>query len=520
MYKGRITGKSVLNIEFRSFYSEILSLGDILVAEDAENKTKYFLRIVDIKYGVEASDPDWPNRTAGNMMLMDSMEQPFGLHDKERRLYKIGQCVPLGCIKNGVFRKAKSLPSHFSKVSSPTEKDFDFLKEFMGDIEVGNLRSGEGILDFNVGIKGSLFPYHVGVFATTGMGKSNLMKVLAGSTLLSGKHGMLIFDPHGEYYDGGGDSKRKGLIDAPLAEKRLKVYSTRTLSGPYNQLKVSAQEVRIDDLQQIYNFSGPQTEALYSITYHYKKDWLIKLATEEPEEILETIGANAFQIGTVSVLKRRAKHIIRLSFIHGDQTVSITKNILSDLRNGHLVLVDTSNMRQDEELLTSAIITRAVFEANKEAYQKPNLFKKVPPTLIVLEEAQRVLGKESERNLGIFAQIAREGRKFKTGLCAITQQPKLVDEELLSQFNTLFILGLADERDRSILRNSAKHDISALGNEIQTLMAGEALITAPENPFALPAKIFLYEEWIKLIGSRESGVGSQKQKIETDEGFF
>ncbi|MDO8886919.1 ATP-binding protein, partial [Candidatus Oleimmundimicrobium sp.] len=496
MYKGRITGKSVLEIEFRAYYSENLSLGDILIAEDIEDKTKYLLRIVDIKYGVEASDPDWPNRTAGNMMLMDSMKRPFELHDKERRLYKIGQCVPLGCIKKGSFRKAKSLPSHFSMVSAPSTRDFEFLKKFMGDIEIGNLRSGESVLDFNIGINGSLFPYHVGVFATTGMGKSNLMKVLAGSTLISKKYGMLIFDPHGEYYDGGGDRERKGLMDAPFAQERLRVYSTRSLSGPYNQLKISAQEIQIDDLQQIYNFSGPQIEALYSITYHYKKNWLLALASEEPETILDNIGGNAFHIGTISVLKRRAEHIARLPFVHGDQTVSITKNIISDLRNGYLVLVDTSNMRQDEELLTSAIIARAVFETNKEAYQKPSQFKKVPPTLIVLEEAQRVLGKGSERNLGVFAQIAREGRKFKTGLCAITQQPKLIDEELLSQFNTLFILGLADERDRSILRNSAKHDISALGNEIQTLMAGEALITAPENPFALPAKIFLYEDWI------------------------
>jgi len=518
MYKGRITGKSVLEIEFRSFYSENLSLGDILIVEDAEDKTKYLLRIVDIKYGVEASDPDWPNRTAGNMMLMDSMKQPFNLHDKERRLYKIGQCVPLGCIKNGSFRKPKNLPSHFSAVSAPSTKDFKFLKKFMGDIEIGNLRSGESALDFTVGIKGSLFPYHVGIFATTGMGKSNLMKVLAASTLLSGKYGMLIFDPHGEYYDGGGDSERKGLKDAPLAKERLCVYSTRTLSGPYNQLKISAQEIRVEDLQQIYNFSGPQIEALYSITHHYKNNWLLSLATEEPEEILNRIGASAFQIGTISVLKRRAEHIIRLPFVHGDKTVSITKNVISDIRNGYLVLVDTSNMRQDEELLTSAIIARAVFNTNKEAYQKSSSFKKIPPTLIVLEEAQRVLGKGNEGNLGIFAQIAREGRKFKTGLCAITQQPKLVDEELLSQFNTLFILGLADERDRSILRNSAKHDISALGNEIQTLMAGEALITAPETPFALPVKIFLYEEWIKTATSHQLPAASQK--FETDEGFF
>jgi DNA helicase HerA-like ATPase len=93
--------------------------------------------------------------------------------------------------------------------------------------------------------------------------------------------------------------------------------------------------------------------------------------------------------------------------------------------------------------------------------------------------------------------VAREGRKFNVGICAITQQPKLLDDELLSQFNTFFILGLADEKDRSILRSSAKQDISALGKEIQTLMPGECLIAGVAAPFAIPAKVDLYEDHVR-----------------------
>ena len=51
----------------------------------------------------------------------------------------------------------------------------------------------------------------------------------------------------------------------------------------------------------------------------------------------------------------------------------------------------------------------------------------------------------------------------------MTQQPKLIDEELLSQFNTFLILGLADESDRNIIRSSSKQDISELSTEIQML---------------------------------------------------
>lgn len=519
MYKGRITGKNVLEIEFRSFYKEDLYLGDILVAEDTERNQRFLLRVVDIKYGAEATDPNWPTRTAGNMMLMDTIDQPFELHDKERRLFKVGQCVPLGYIKNGKFYKPKTVPSLFSQITTPAVKDFEFLKEYLGDIEVGLLRSGETVLDFPVMIPGRLFPYHIGVFATTGMGKSNLMKTLASSTMRCGRYSMLILDPHGEYYDGGGDPLRKGLKDDPAAQEGLKVYSSRSLTGPHNRLKISSQEIEIRDFRQIYPFSGPQIEALSSLRYHYGGDWLRALAQTEVPAVLDRLGS-AFHEGTIAVLKRRAEHIIRQPFIHFDESVSITKNVVNDLRQGYLVLVDTSNMHEVEELLVSTVLARAVFQANKNDYQDAAKFKKIPPTLIVLEEAQRVLGKTETGEVGIFAQIAREGRKFKTGLCAITQQPKLIDEELLSQFNTLFILGVADERDRTILRNSAKQDISQLGNEIQTLMAGEALITNPEAPFAIPAKIHLYEEQLEGKRKEERGKGKKVKAEVTDEEFF
>src|SRR4029079_1858684 len=123
--------------------------------------------------------------------------------------------------------------------------------------------------------------------------------------------------------------------------------------------------------------------------------------------------------------------------------------------------------------------------------------ERMPVVAVVLEEAQRVLSAGKDREYNLFPRVAREGRKFKGGLCAITQQPKLLDDELLSQFNTFFVLGLADEKDRNILRSSSKQDISALGPEIQTLMPGESLVANLEAPFAVPAKVHLYDDVVR-----------------------
>ena len=93
--------------------------------------------------------------------------------------------------------------------------------------------------------------------------------------------------------------------------------------------------------------------------------------------------------------------------------------------------------------------------------------------------------------------MAREGRKFGVGLLAVTQQPKLLDDELLSQFNTFFVLGLADEKDRNILRSSAKQDLRPSVPEVQTLMPGECLLVNLVAPFAVPAAIFLYDDVVR-----------------------
>ncbi|VUT26882.1 MAG: hypothetical protein MOIL_01766 [Candidatus Methanolliviera sp. GoM_oil] len=81
-------------------------------------------------------------------------------------------------------------------------------------------------------------------------------------------------------------------------------------------------------------------------------------------------------------------------------------------------------------------------------------------------------------------------------------------------------MGLADERDRSILKSSAKQDISRLENEIQTLEVGEALLTSPDAPFAIPLKVHLYEDYIEEDMEVEGEAEGKNKNIRIDEDFY
>ena len=507
---GRVTGRDVTEIHFRSFKDEDIFLGEILIGLDEGSPRKFLLRVVNIMHGVEAREADWASRAAGSMMDMDTRDEDYNIYDEERRLYNVAVCVPLGYLVDGKFRKPKTIPGHFSRVRRANNEDYEFLKEYLGDLKVGVLRSGERVIaSVPVGIHSGVLCHHLGIFATTGMGKSNLMKRFGGAVLESGKVGLLILDPHGEYIDGG-RSELKGLEHHPLASQRLRTYVTRETDGNVSDVMISASEISIQDLGNVYSFSEPQQEFLSAVRGRHERNWLHYLRGTDTEVLIDEY-APRFHEGTIGVVKRRIEAITRSPLITFDDTISMTERVIEQLREGLVVLVDVSGAGEQEELLVSSVLVRTLFERNKNLYRNKKEFEKLPPSMIVLEEAQRVLGK-SRGN--IFSQIAREGRKFKTGLCAISQQPKLIDSQIISQFNSLFILGLADKMDREKLASSARQDVSKLDYEIQTLMVGEGLVVSPKTPFALPLMIDLYEEYIKTVKVNEP------EEKEADAAFF
>jgi uncharacterized protein len=503
--RGRLYGKNVLEGTFRAAPDEDLFIGELLVAVDETTDRRYLFRVVDVTYGTEHREQGWAERVAGTLLADDARGQPglHPLHEQARRTYRVAECRCLGYLappeagssgRRSVFRKPKSLPSQFSAVVAPSPEDFDFLAERMGDLPIGHLRSGETVVPFKVGIPGASLATHVGIFATTGMGKSNLMQVLASGIMqANGRYALLLIDPHGEY--------RSALGRHPWAGTALRVYANRSLPG-CSALRISLAELSVDDLRTAYEWSRPQEEALYELERHYGTDglaWLADFARlEDLPGFRDTELSSRVALNTLQVVHRRARRIVALRCIATDPGLSAGGRIIDDLLAGLVVLVDVSGLGSTEEVLVASFLTRRVLETWQVAYlDDPDRHGRMPVVSIALEEAQRVLGGNKDRESNVFPRVAREGRKFGVGLCAVTQQPKLLDDELLSQFNTFFILGLADEKDRNTLRASAKQDISAQSAEIQTLMPGECLIVNLAAPFAVPAHAYLYSELMR-----------------------
>lgn len=482
----RILAKDVRSYEFIIPYDEKADVGEIFTVEDRD--MLFLARVINVQH-----DSNYDGR-------WDTSIKGTELYDEEQIFNRV-IAEPLGCIprdqtkRKGAFRKAKTIPTKFSRVRRTKAEEFDFLKETMGDIEVGVLRNGSRDTDVAVALHSSVMDHHMGVFATTGMGKSNFMKVFAASCLKlafekRSEFGLLIVDPHGEYLRGGKNGK--GLLHHPY-KSSLKCYSTEPKNyglPEVSELTISRKDILPEDIKVLHDWTGAQIDALDSIERIFEgESWI--------DEILDGNGRDALikearvSEKTVDVLIRKLENILsRNKYIKSSESSS-TPGILDGIKSGNVVLIDIPNLSESSELFLLSLISRRIMEDYK---NEDDGRKKC---MIAIEEAQRVLGSDSR--IARFEEIAREGRKFGVGLCAITQQPKLIDRELLSQFNTMVVMGLADRNDRMRVEESAKQDLSSLDVEIQTLEKGEAIISTLNVPFPIPARIHKYEDYIERL---------------------
>lgn len=497
----KIISKDVREYHFIVPSGEWVELGEIVSIHDLRDEmdATFLARITDIRHDSNY-DGNW-----------DTVIRGDGFYDPDHIFHRV-VAEPLGCItkEDGGrerFRKSRTIPAKFSPVTKAEKEEFRFLAEVMGDIEVGRLRNGSReVREIPVALHSEAMDHHMGVFATTGMGKSNFMKVFAASCMKNAsskrsKFGLLIVDPHGEYIFG--KKGTKGLLHLDRYRSGIVCYSTDPghLNDPLvSQLTVKRSEILPQDIEVLYDWTPAQREALEAVSrVFYEEAWLEDIITPEGASRMVSEGFHEKTVGRIS---RTIKTILDKNRYISDLTSSVP-GIISNLLAGKVVLVDIPTLGERSELFLLSLLSRSILDRYKRESAEG---AKGRSCLITVEEAQRVLG-GGEGSLARFESIAREGRKFGVGLCAVTQQPKLIDKQLLSQFNTLVILGLADRNDRTRLEESAKQDLSTLDVEIQTLEKGEAIVSTLKIPFPVPASIHLYEKYLDRLnrdGSAET----------------
>lgn len=492
LVKGQVISGEFGKIIARQKSGQSIEIGELLIADS--NDRKILLQVYDLVYGSQISQQNL--ELISGMKLEENTE--FELFDADLRNYMLAMMKSLVTIKGKNAFVSKSLPQFFSEIREINEEDLSFLTKPKNPLFIGSLRSGSKILDVPIYLDGEkVFSHHILIAGTTGRGKSVLVSNLLWNAVGRGYCGILVLDPHDEYYG----RNKIGLKDHPNKEN-IVYYTSKNAPIGTNTLKINLDIIKPFHFDGVVDFSDAQRQCLNLYYKEYGEKWIEAVILEKKLSI-----ENAFRPETLVVVKRRLLYLLDLEFVNnqlfcngifqlnaGFATIS---DICKHLEEGRIVIIDTSNFSGAVELLIGSLIANEIF--NKYKYYKMNgVLNSKPVISIILEEAPRVLGKEVlEAGPNIFATIAREGRKFKVGLTAITQLPSLIPREILANINTKVILGIEMKPERQAIIESASQDLSDDDRTIASLDIGEALITSNFARFVTPISIPYFEDLVK-----------------------
>ncbi len=491
MIKGQVISGEFGKILVRQKSGQNIELGELLVADVGNSKA--LLQVTSLLYGSQISQQNL--ELIAGMFLEEGDEME--LMDAKLKNYNLAVLKNLITIGKDGVKVSKGLPNFFSSIREISKEDLNFLVKPKNPLFIGNLRSGSKVLDVPIYIDGEeAFSHHILVPAQTGRGKSNLCSVILWDSLDKDYCGVLVLDPHDEYYG----RNKLGLKDHPLND-RVVYYTPKNVPPGCRTLKINLELIKPSHFNGVVDWSDPQLQALSAYYREYGKKWIEAIILDKPLKV-------NFHEGTISVIKRRITSLLDLDF-DGQQLFcngvfdlnageSCISDICKELEESKLVIIDTSNFSGPVEILIGSLIVNEVFNRYK-SYKFNGLLKNKPVISIVIEEAPRVLGKEVlEKGPNIFSTIAREGRKFKIGLFAITQLPSLIPRQILANINTKIILGIEMGPEREAIIQSSAQDLSDDDRNIASLDKGEAIISSTFVKFAIPIKIPLFKDFVNL----------------------
>ena len=489
--KGLIISGEFGRIVARQKSASSIEIGELLISESSDGKI--LLQVYDLVYASQISQQNLELISGMNLEENTGIE----LFDANLRNYMLAMMKSLVLIKGNLAAVSKSLPKFFSEIREIRKDDLSFLSKPRNPLFAGNLRSGSKVLDVPIYLDGEkVFSHHILIAGTTGRGKSVLVSNLLWNSV-GRNYGILVLDPHDEYYG----RNRAGMKDNPNKENII-YYTSRNAPIGTNTLKINLNALKPYHFEGVADFSDAQRQCLNLYYREFADKWIESVILEKDLQI-----GKVFKDDTMAVVRRRLLQLLDLEFSNlqlfcsgifqlnsGFATIS---DICRHLEEGRIVIVDTSNFSGSAELLVGSMIANEIFSRYRHYKMNGSLDSK-PVVSIVLEEAPRVLGKEVlESGQNIFSTIAREGRKFKVGLTAITQLPSLIPREILANMNTKIILGIEMKPERQAIIESASQDLSDDDRTIASLDIGEALITSNFAKFVTPISIPNFGDTVK-----------------------
>ncbi|TRM75071.1 DUF853 domain-containing protein, partial [Sulfolobus sp. B5] len=329
------------------------------------------------------------------------------------------------------------------------------------DVELGE--ADYKITKSKVGIRLDDIVRHIGIFGSTGSGKTNTSMVLA--TQLSSKGvRVLILDWHGEY--------------AEKLRDNFMVYDASHLLriNPLSLIDLNVEDM-IDIIGDVLQLTDPQRFLLYTILLALRKSG--KFTLEGILEILNSIEDTSYWIRDVKYALLRKIFILfseSASKLFSTEDTSISKFLENFSRSTIINLSFLTNVKLRK--LYALFLVKMITEVYIRAKPKQKMF-------IILDEAQNYFNKDGNEFID---RLVSEIRKYNIGLCFVTQSPSLISQNVIKNTNIKIIHTIKSDVDKRVIKDSLSLD-DRLSQSLDKLDVGEAILSAPSLKIPIIVKI-------------------------------
>ena len=301
---------------------------------------------------------------------------------------------------------------------------------------------------------------HLAILAMTGAGKSNTVAVLI-DQLLGYNVPVFIFDMHGEYKDAEFPNGNVNVIKPKINPQYMTFNEIKKLVNIPSNGYIQERHFRraFKKANEMLSNGKAQTNNFLQIIY----------------DILE---ADSQEDGSdkqiVDVMNKIDDSMDRYSNLF-DQ---YTGNILTSIKKSHANVLDLSQVDESVASVLVSHILRNSLQRSKKAAHNGNKKELLDNSIFfILEEAHILAPNKRDSDSKRWIQrVAREGRKFGLGLCLVSQSPKTVDHDALSQMNNMIILRLVEPEDQRHVQSASESLSQDLINQLPSLNVGEAIV--------------------------------------------
>ena len=322
---------------------------------------------------------------------------------------------------------------------------------------------------------------HLSIIAGTGSGKSYLAGVTIEELMKPYNKGcVLIADPHGEY-----ETLLEMMNDALFCEHP---YRPRVRVFKPHQVKVRMSTLTLDDLRYLMPTLGERMEWILTEAFNrmrrskgsaYDGEWTIEDLLNAVREIdLEYAQKNVDYSSSVQGLVWRLDRRFRKSPTFDDYE-HLDLNEL--FQPGQCTVLQLNEIDQRDQQVIVATLLRRLLEARM-GTEKGTVAdgdeRYVPyPAFVLLEEAHHFAPASADViSTTILKQVLSEGRKFGVGVGLISQRPGKLDQDVLSQCMTHFIMRIVNPVDQASVAGAVESVGRDLLDELPALSKGQVVI--------------------------------------------